>query len=389
VTLGDTVIVDYAETKITDRTERDVWELGGEILETLLAKTGIEKSEIDGLLVNAAGIGAGSSFWSQTTADYLGLELNFCQSVDIGGCSPTGAVVRAAAAIQAGLCHIALVLYADNGAPRTRRTRSYREEWTEPSGLLGPPGAFGLLTKRYGHLFGLKYEALGKIAVTQRDHAILNENACERLRKPITVDDYLNSRMIADPVRLLDCVMPCDGASGLIMMSRAAARARGYKRYAAVTGYGERTNFRANQSLVDVTETGHSVAAETAFAMAGLKPRDIGSFHPYDDFLFAVLLQFEMLGFCKRGQASDYILDTDFRFTGDLPLNTSGGQISAGQAGLAAGGTNLVEGIRQIFGEAGNRQVKNTANALVTGIGGIPYARNWWTSVVMILTAEG
>jgi acetyl-CoA acetyltransferase len=96
-----------------------------------------------------------------------------------------------------------------------------------------------------------------------------------------------------------------------------------------------------------------------------------------------------MLGFCKRGQASDYILDTDFRFSGDLPLNTSGGQISAGQAGLAAGGTNLVEGIRQIFGEAGNRQVKNTSNALVTGIGGIPYARNWWTSVVMILTAEG
>jgi acetyl-CoA acetyltransferase len=103
VSLRDTVIVDYAETKITDQTERDVWELGGEVLETLLAKTGIEKHEIDGLLVNAAGIGAGSSFWCQTTADYLGLELDFCQSVDIGGCSPTGAVARAAAAIEAGI----------------------------------------------------------------------------------------------------------------------------------------------------------------------------------------------------------------------------------------------------------------------------------------------
>jgi acetyl-CoA acetyltransferase len=138
-----------------------------------------------------------------------------------------------------------------------------------------------------------------------------------------------------------------------------------------------------------VTETGHAVAGAKAFAMAGLTPRDVASFHPYDDFLFAVLLQFEMLGFCKRGQASDFILDTDLSFSGALPLNTSGGQISAGQAGLAAGGTNLVEAIRQLFGEAGARQVRSRSNAVVTGIGGIPYGRNWWTSVVMVLAAEG
>jgi acetyl-CoA acetyltransferase len=388
VTLRDAVIVDYAETKIVDKTDRDVWELGAEILETLLKKTGLEKSEIDGMVVNAASIGAGSTFWSQTTADYLGLELDYCQLIDLGGCSPTGAVVRAAAAIDAGLCKTVLLLFADNGAARTPRTRSYRGEWTEPSGLLGPPGAFGLLTTRYEHLFGLKHEAMGKLAVTQRQHALLNDNACEKLRKPISLDDYLNSRMIAEPVRLLDSVMPCDGATGLIMMSRSEAKARGISRFAVVTGYGERTNYRAGESIVDITETGHSIAGKKAFEMAKILPRDIGSFHPYDDFIFALLLQFEMLGFCKRGQASDYILDNDFSIAGNLPLNTGGGQISAGQAGLAAGGTNLVEGIRQIFGEAGKRQVKNTSNAVVTGIGGIPYARNWWSSVVIVLTPD-
>jgi acetyl-CoA acetyltransferase len=98
------------------------------------------------------------------------------------------------------------------------------------------------------------------------------------------------------------------------------------------------------------------------------------------------MIQLEMLGFCKHGQGSAFIRETDFLFTGDLPLNTGGGQISAGQAGLAGGGTNLIEAVRQLFGEGEKRQVKNTSNALVTGIGGIPYGRNWSTSTAMILT---
>ncbi len=103
--------------------------------------------------------------------------------------------------------------------------------------------------------------------------------------------------------------------------------------------------------------------------------KDIASFHPYDDFIIAIMLQMEMLGFCKKGQGCDFIREHDFNHDGDMPLNTGGGQISAGQVGLAGGGTNLVEAVRQLFGEAGARQVKDTSNALVTGIGGIPYAQ--------------
>jgi acetyl-CoA acetyltransferase len=280
-----------------------------------------------------------------------------------------------------------LCLYADTAvAENNGRPRSYGAEWTTPYGYFGAPNAFGMLSRYYDDTFGLDYRALGKHAVTQRAHAVLNELACEKLRKPITVEDYLDSRMINDPIRLLDCVMPCDGASGLLVTKRKIAEKRGLDKIVVPIGYGERTNPGADKSIVDPTITGHKVAGEKAFAQAGLKPADIASFHPYDDFIIAIMMQLEMLGFCAHGQGAGFVNEREFLFSGDLPLNTGGGQISAGQCGLAGGGTNLIEAVRQLFGEGGARQVSNTANALVTGIGGIPYGRNWNTSTVMILT---
>ena len=388
--MRDTAIVGYAETKIVQKSDRDVWALGAEILESLLDSTGFEKGEIDGLILSSSMTGAGNCFWSQTTADQLALEVNFCQTVDIGGCSPTGALARAAIAIDAGLCETVLCLYADTQSLETnQRQRHFQGEWTVPHGLLGPPAAFGFITNRYEHQYGLDYAMLGKLAVAQRNGAVLNDLACEKLRTPITIDDYLNSRMIADPVRLLDSVMVCDGASGLLVTSKKNAARKGLTKMVTPIGYGERTNYGVGKNLVDVTETGHLPASQKAFAQAGISAKDIGSFHPYDDFVIAMMLQMEMLGFCKPGQGSDFIREHDFNYDGDIPLNTGGGQISAGQAGLAGGVTNLIEAVRQLFGEAGARQVKNTSNAVVTGIGGIPYARNWNSSVVMVLTPNG
>jgi len=388
--LHHSAIVGYAETKIVPKSEIDVWELGAEVLEALLDRTGFEKGEIDGLILSSSMTGAGNNFWSQTMADQLALELGFCQTVDIGGCSPVAALARATAAIDAGFCETVLCLYADTAvAENNGRPRSYGGEWTNPFGYLGAPAAFGLLSRWYDEKFGLDHPALAKLAVAQREHAVLNDLACEKLRKRITAEDYLSSRMINDPVRLLDSVMPCDGASGLLVTSRKRAEQRGLDKIVVPIGYGERTNIGADKAIVDPTITGHRVAGEKAFAQAGLKPADIASFHPYDDFIIAIMMQLEMLGFCKHGQGAGFVHETDFLFTGDLPLNTGGGQISAGQAGLAGGGTNLVEGVRQLFGEGGARQVKDTRNALVTGIGGIPYGRNWNSSVVMILTPNG
>ncbi len=388
--MRDTAIVAYSEVKTVQKSDRDVWEIGAEILEDLLNKTGMEKGEIDGLCLSSSTTGAGNCFWSQTTADQLALEVDFCQTVDIGGCSPTGALARAAVAIDAGLCETVLCLFTDTAVRESgQRQRHYQQEWTAPLGLLGPPTSFGFITSRYEHQFGLDYRMLGKLAVAQRNGAVLNDLACEKLRTPITIDDYINSRMIADPIRLLDSVMPCDGGSGLIVTSRKNAEKKGYKNAVFPIGYGEKTSFQFSENIVDVTDTGHMPAGAKAFKQAGLTANDIGSFHPYDDFIIAMMIQLEMLGFCKKGQGCDFIREHDFNFGGDLPLNTGGGQISVGQVGLAGGGTNLVEAVRQLFGEGGNRQVKNTKNALVTGIGGIPYNRNWNTSVVMVLTPNG
>lgn len=388
MSLRDSAIVAFAETKIQEKSDRDVWELDAEVLESLLDKSGFEKAEIDGLvLAGLCSTAAGDYFWAQTTADELGLELNFCESVHIGGCSATGCVARAAAAIDAGLCSTALLLFADTGvAESNRRDRNYRREWTDPYGLLGPPGAFGLLSRRYEHLYGLEYEVLGKLAVTQRSHAVLNENACEKLRKPITVADYLNSRMIAEPIRLLDCVMRCDAAAGLLMTSRRRAKEKGISRFVTPIAYSERTNFLGAENLVDVTRSGHEIAGKRAFELAGLAPKDIASVHPYDDFIIAIMLQFEALGFCGRGQGIPFIRERNLAFDGDLPLNTGGGQISAGQAACCS--HNLTEAVRQLMGEGGPRQVKNTENALVTGIGWINYGRNWGSSSALILVPD-
>jgi acetyl-CoA acetyltransferase len=156
--LRDSAIVAYAETKVMEKSDRDVWVLSGEILEDLLDKTGIDKNEIDGLVMaGLSGTGAGNPFWAQTTADVLGLEVGFCEQVHIGGCSAAGCVARAAAAIDYGMCEVAFLLFADTHVleDHTDHSHSYRREWTDPYGLMGPPGAFGLLSRRYEAQFGL------------------------------------------------------------------------------------------------------------------------------------------------------------------------------------------------------------------------------------------
>src|SRR6185369_18023274 len=177
---------------------------------------------------------------------------------------------------------------------------------------------------------------------------------------------------------LLDCVMRTDGAAGLLMMSRKRAKEKGLSKCIIPIGYAERTNFKGGENLVDVTKSGHELCGKKALAAAGLGIKDIASFHPYDDFIIAIMLQLEAFGFCKAGQGVQYIRDHDFSYNGDLPLNTGGGQISAGQA--ACSSHNLVEAVRQLRGEGGKRQVKDTRNALVTGIGWINYGRNWASS---------
>lgn len=382
----DIAIVGYGETPVVLRGGRSSYELAGDVLAQVLASTGIDKSEIDGLCVAETMSETSNPFWAVFVAEMLGLVPRWTQVNGLGGASTIAGVARAAAAIRDGLCRTVLVLAADaqSSYPPTEQG-AYRWEFQYPHGLRGPVGVFGLLSRRYDIQYGLNEKALAKLAVTQRNHALMNPNAVAKLKKPITEEDYLNSRYVSTPLRVLDSVMVCDGANGVLVTSTENARRLGLEKMVFPTAYAEIANFNGDQALPDITETGFSVVGPAALKQAGMKHSDVQLFAPYDDFLIAILLQLEQIGFCERGKGGEFVLATDMSYRGELPLNTSGGQISAGQPGLAGGGLNFVEAVRQLFGEAGERQVKGVSNALVTGIGSIPYGRNWGVSNVLVL----
>lgn len=382
----DIAIIGYGETKITLRGGRSSYDLAGEVLDQILRQTGIDKAEIDGLAIGETMSETSNPFWGVYMCEMLGLSPTWMQVNGLGGASGIGGIARAAAAIRDGLCETVLVLLSDaQSSGRTPEQGAQRFEFMYPTGLRGPVGAFGLLSRRYDHQYGLNHDALAKLAVTQRRHALMNPNACDKLKVPLTEEEYLKSKFVSEPLRILDSVMVCDGANGVLVTSTEKAKKLGARKMVHPTGYGEITNFKGADLLADITVSGFTVAGPKALKQAGMKPGDIRMIHPYDDFLIALMIVFEDIGFCAKGKAGRFIMDTDLSHKGKLPLNTSGGQISAGQAGLAGGGTNLVEAVRQLFGEAGERQVSDARNAMVTGIGVIPYARNWGVSNVMIL----
>jgi len=383
----DVCIVAYGETKIERRSGKTAYEFAAEVAEQIFQRTGLTPGDIDGLAFTVPQSEAPNPFYSNYAADYLGITPRWVQKTDIGGASAIGNVARATMAIKAGLCETVMLLHSD--AVSTRNLSDfgcYRNEFWNPVGIQGPPGAFGFLMNRYEHQYGLDYRGLGALAVAQRNGANVNTNAYEPFQKEaITIDTYLNSRMVSKPLRLLDSVMPADGGNGLLLTTVKNARKHGWTKRVYPIAYREITNFLGAEMCPDITETGFSVVGPEALKQAGMKPKDVKMFHPYDDFLIAVMLKLEQFGFCKRGQGSQYLLNTDLSPTGTLPINTGGGQISCGQPGLAGGGLNLTEAVRQMFNEAEGRQVPKAENAVVTGIGVIPYGRNWGTSNAMVL----
>jgi len=379
-------IIGYAETKLVRRSGRTALALAGVAVEMLLKQTGMERDRIDGFATTLAMSEGGNPFYSNLLAEGLGLSVTWCQSTDIGGASAGGNIIRAGMAISAGQCEMVLCLAADAVSTQDKSVQSgHRTEYCDPAGYAGPLTSFALLSSLYDQRHGLPHDALAKLAVTQRKAALLNNNACDELRKPLTEAEYLNSRIVSDPLRMLDCVMRCDGASAVLVTSTRLAQKLGFQKMVHPIGYSERINFDPREKTGDLLQSGFNDVAPRAFKQAGMNPSDVQSLHWYDDFLIALILQLEQTGFCAPGQGGAFVREHDFGIHGDLPLNTSGGQISAGQPGLAGGGVNVTECLRQLFGEAGPRQVKKHDNAMLSGIGVIQYARNWGTSSVMLL----
>ncbi len=366
--------------------------------ELALQKAGMSKNDFDdqGLAV-AHAEAAHTVNWSAAVAENLGISPTMLLRADQGGSSAASMLIRAAAMIHAGIVDRVLVVGADTplsipsaapGLPLSpERTRGVYWDFQGPFGVMGASAQFALILTRYLHEHRLTVEQLGKIAVNARYHASLNPGAI--YRQPFTVDDYLRSRMLSDPIRLLDCVPIVNGGLAYIVTSAESAR-KITDRPVYLRGFGEANNYyRGSRALPDVTHTGFVHAAPKAMAMAGVAHKDIDFLQPYDDYPFIAMMTIEDHGFCRKGEGGAFVEAHDLHFDGDFPLSTDGGQLSGGQPGGAIGGfMPLIEAVTQLRGEGGPRQVPGASVGVACGFGGIPYGRPGRTCISLVLSTE-
>jgi acetyl-CoA acetyltransferase len=336
-----------------------------------LADAGLTPGDIDGCLSKPPYQEPTFLFTDQLAAT-LGLRLRYGHDLHAGGCTPILALAEAARAIEAGLCHTVLIAFGENWlsynkAPRPTHGKLYwgYEDWEEPFGLVGPPAGYALAAKRHMHRYGTTPEQLGMIAVTQRQHALLTDNA--QMRKPLTLDEYLRAPWIVEPFRLPDCSLVSDyGGAFIVTTTERAVDLR--QKPVAVLGYGESHPHRYLLQEEDVTSCGAVTSGPAAFRAADLSLRDVDFAELYDSFTYTVLVQLEDYGFCAKGEGGPFAEGGQIGLGGKLPVNTHGGLLSQAHAD---GILHVTEAVKQLRGQAGARQVPNARVGLVSGGAGV------------------
>ena len=309
-----------------------------------------------------------------TLAHYLGITPKWVDGTAVGGCSFMIHVRHAAAAIESGLAKTILVTHGESGRSGVGRTRppasaaSLAGQFEAPYGPMGPPTLFTIPVLRYMKTYGLTHEQLAMVAVIQREWAAMNPRAT--FRDPITVDDVLNSRMIAYPFRLLQCCLVTDGGGALILTS--AERAKDFpQKPVYLLGTGESVETPMVSQMEDFTSSrAFRVAGPTAFEEAGITHKDVDHLMIYDAFAHLPIYGLEDLGFCQKGEAASFIWDRNTApGTGKLPLNTNGGGLSYMHSGMY-GMYALQESVRQMRGIA-PAQVPGAKISVCHGVGGM------------------
>ena len=301
--------------------------------------------------------------------EYLGIAPKFIGSSMTGGSSFEFHLAQAAAAIEAGLCNVAVIAYGSTQRSVGRKQASQREvnPYETPFKPFLPTSAYALAASRHMHQYGTTREHLAAVAVAARQWAQLNPAAWEK--KPLTVEDVLKSRMISHPLSVRDCCLVTDGGGAIVMTS--AARATSLKKPPAyVLGCGHGVTHMNISSMPDLTVTGAREAGQAAYAMAKLSPKDIDVVELYDAFTINTILFLEDLGFCRKGEGGAFVSDGRIAPKGALPVNTNGGGLSYCHPGMY-GLLILIEGVRQLRGECGARQVAKHDTAMVHGNGGV------------------
>jgi acetyl-CoA acetyltransferase len=306
--------------------------------------------------------------------EYLGIKPRFNASMVVGGCSPAIMLKHAAEAIAAGQCETVLVCAGENRATGQSRDQAvaalmavghpYYEQPYGPS----IPSFYAMIAQRHMAEFGTTQEHLASVAVTTRSHALLHDNA--HMKKPLTMEEVLNSKPIADPLKMLDCCLLSDAGGAFIVTS--AERAKDLKsRPAYLAGIGEFHTHEHIMCAPSLTEFGAKESGEAAYRMARMAPADIDVAQLYDCFTIVPIIELEELGFCGRGEGGFFYAEGHTRIGGKLPVNTHGGMLSHAHAGAAGGLLGIVEAVRQLRGGLGARQVEGAEVALVHNEGGI------------------
>ncbi len=337
-----------------------------------LAEAGMTLDDVDGLLVNYMG-----EEGSVQVGEYLGVQPRWADSTDIGGGAFEAFVHHAATAIAQGRCDVALITYASRQRSRRARTKtsammeprpdSLSAQFQSPFGLPQPIGQYALIAARHMAQFGTTSEQLAEVAVAARAWAGMNPKAWSR--EPMTVEDVLSSRMISDPLHKLDCCLVTDGGGAVVLTHRDRARDAA-KRAIRVLGAGESHMHWHISQMPDLTVSPGVVSGREAFEVAGLSPSDVDVLELYDAFTINVVMHLEDLGFCRKGEGGAFLEDGRLRPGGSLPTNTQGGGLSYCHPG-AFGILLLVEAVRQLRGESGERQVEGARIALAHGMGGV------------------
>jgi acetyl-CoA acetyltransferase len=343
--------------------------------------TGMSAGDIDGLCVSSF------TLFPDTAAgitQHFGLTPRWLDHVPTGGASGIVTLRRAARAVQSGDARVVACIAGDTNHVDSFRSMlttfsRFSQDASYPYGSGGPNGSFSLMTSYHMKTQGTRREDFGRICVAQRDNALKYPDAL--MKAPLTLEQYLDARLIADPIVLYDCVMPCAGAEAYLVMREDDAMAQDLP-FARILSTIERHNSYPDDPVQ--VRGGWALDRDEFWSMSGIGPGQVDMLQTYDDYPVISVMQMEDLGFCEKGAASEFIQSNTLTFDGTFPHNTSGGQLSVGQAGAAGGFLGLVEAIRQLTGAAGENAVPDARIAAVSGFGIINFDRGLCSGAALL-----
>ncbi len=370
---GKVAIVGAADTEVGVVPHLSATQMYVKAAKLALEDAGITKEDVDGLITCNSWVEP-YLYHAEMIAEYMQIFPRYCLNVATGGGTTLAIMQHAATAIASGVCNTVLITMADNMLSGLSRDKAIEAMSTAGHAQFerpyGPPipAFYALIAQAHMHAYGTTSEQLAAVSVACRKHASMNPAA--QMRTPITVEDVLNSKIIADPLHLLDCSLVSDGGAAIIMTS--AERAKDFKKKPVyMLGVGEGHSHEHISQARSLTTSAAKEAGERTYAMAGLGPKDIDVAELYDCFTPVVIVELEDLGFCPKGEGGRFVEDGRVELGGELPINTHGGMMSHCHPGHPGSMFSMTEAIFQLRNECGPRQVKDAEVAFVHAQGGI------------------